>query len=993
MSLKHISHYVLGDLVGRGANGSVYKAHDRQNNRIVAVKESPVLASNEVMSEIEVLKKLTSPHVVTYYDFIQTPENLYIVLEWCDSSVRAVMAKYGLFPESTAAHCIAQVLDGLIYLHDQAVIHRDIKGANILMNHEGKVKLADFGVSVLVDGTKRAESVVGTPFWMPPEVIEQSGACEQSDIWALGCTVVELIKGNPPYGHLAPMAALFRIVTEPSPPLPDDISPELHDFLCLCFKKDPRERPSAKELRGHKWLKDFPPMSENERVLPLNLNQPKAKPMSVNNVDDDVDDCDFGDVELSVATSHQSIRHIPYTNRYSRLSISAPPSSTQAMLATFAEDDMDDDIGDLRVTVENRESDERGEEDEDDWEVEIPKKVSEMSSNNPGFLASSLADTLQRQSRQNEFINFDGMSSSDSEEEISSPSLINVLDREGGSVSLLKKRSISLVQALVDATNPGSTVDDNQISSILSKMINLFSQNVNPDLPRTLVSHHGLVPLISLLSFRNSNNSSSSIVLNTWKLINQVSSTTPSLLKSFCLLGAIPALIHYSHPKIEPSIRLETAKFVKLVCSRDVSPLHMFVAADGLTALVSLLQPSESSSLDRDFTEMVSIAVLAISTLLAPSDSCSYIHDLVTSSVFLTPRFEYCRLLTTTSAPLILAQLLFSFSKRAFSNNDPKSNIVVANIIDIFDVFSHAGHAVVLRIANNDIIKNWLESVPYLEGPFQNKLLACIKLLSLDPDTLTQLQSANAIKVLVPLLDVDDSLSEEILRERHNQVLNALFNLCKYNPLRQADAAASGMAVHLVRFISSTNCSPALRHFAIPLLCDMAKCGRGVLSRIKDTGASDQFIRLLHDNVWGLQALDALSSWAQHLPQSIQGILLENISLILSVITRSNSAQNITSTLESVLKLCNASPSICRKLADAGLVNILLGLLKSSETALTLIILKLFTVIYREHRRPKELVSNGFYDAICSVILSEKAIVVQDVATKLKRSFDMNHFF
>jgi len=148
---------------------------------------------------------------------------------------------------------MSQVLHGLLYLHEQGVIHRDIKGANILTTKEGLVKLADFGVASRTTGLNEA-SVVGTPYWMAPEVIELTGATTASDIWSLGCTVIELLEGKPPYHNLQPMPALFRIVNDDHPPLPQGASPAVKDFLMQCFQKDPNLRVSAKKLLRHPWI-------------------------------------------------------------------------------------------------------------------------------------------------------------------------------------------------------------------------------------------------------------------------------------------------------------------------------------------------------------------------------------------------------------------------------------------------------------------------------------------------------------------------------------------------------------------------------------------------------------------------------------------------------------------------------------------------------------------------------------------------------------------
>lgn len=155
---------------------------------------------------------------------------------------------------------MTQVLQGLQYLHDQGVIHRDIKGANILTTKDGTVKLADFGVSTstLAAPDKEAQ-VVGTPYWMAPEIIQLSGASSASDIWSVGCTVIELLQGKPPYHNLAAMPALFAIVNDDHPPLPEGISPVsgLRFVLDLTSVRKLTPSPGSKRL-SHAMLPEGP---------------------------------------------------------------------------------------------------------------------------------------------------------------------------------------------------------------------------------------------------------------------------------------------------------------------------------------------------------------------------------------------------------------------------------------------------------------------------------------------------------------------------------------------------------------------------------------------------------------------------------------------------------------------------------------------------------------------------------------------------------------
>ncbi|KAJ7982314.1 Protein kinase [Quillaja saponaria] len=215
---------------------------------------------NIIMQEIDLLKNLNHKNIVKYLGSLKTKTHLHIILEYVENGSLANIIKpnkFGPFPESLVAVYIAQVLEGLVYLHEQGVIHRDIKGANILTTKEGLVKLADFGVATkLNEADVNTHSVVGTPYWMAPEVIEMSGVCAASDIWSVGCTVIELLTCVPPYYDLQPMPALFRIVQDEHPPIPDSLSPDITDFLRQCFKKDARQRPDAKTLLSHPWIRN-----------------------------------------------------------------------------------------------------------------------------------------------------------------------------------------------------------------------------------------------------------------------------------------------------------------------------------------------------------------------------------------------------------------------------------------------------------------------------------------------------------------------------------------------------------------------------------------------------------------------------------------------------------------------------------------------------------------------------------------------------------------
>ncbi|XP_059623816.1 mitogen-activated protein kinase kinase kinase 5-like isoform X2 [Cornus florida] len=266
------SQWKKGKPIGRGTFGSVYVATNRETGALCAMKEVEILQDDpksaecitQLQQEIKLLSQLKHPNIVQYYGSEIVGNKFHIYLEYVHpgSINKYIRDHCGAITESVIRNFTRHILSGLAYLHSTKTIHRDIKGANLLVDAYGVVKLADFGMAKHLSGQTTYLSLKGSPYWMAPELLQpltqkdaNSDLALAVDIWSLGCTIIEMLNGKPPWSEYEGAAAMFKVTRE-TPTIPQTLSSEGKDFLRCCFCRNPAERPSASMLLEHRFLKN-----------------------------------------------------------------------------------------------------------------------------------------------------------------------------------------------------------------------------------------------------------------------------------------------------------------------------------------------------------------------------------------------------------------------------------------------------------------------------------------------------------------------------------------------------------------------------------------------------------------------------------------------------------------------------------------------------------------------------------------------------------------
>ncbi|KAJ3272566.1 Protein kinase [Terramyces sp. JEL0728] len=259
-------YYTKLKKIGQGASGSVYIARSNQTQETVAVKQMVLSAQARkefLVNEIIVLKSSKHPNITNYLDSYISRGDLWVIMELMEGGTLTDIIDHNKLLDSHIATICHETMKGLVHLHKRNIIHRDIKSDNILLDLKGNVKIGDFGYCAKLSNEKcKRATLIGTPYWMAPEVVKQKEYGAKVDVWSLGIMVIEMIEGEPPYLEEEALKALYLIATNGTPKLkhPEKLSTQLKSFLSSCLEVEVPMRASLEELFQHPFLSQGAPL-------------------------------------------------------------------------------------------------------------------------------------------------------------------------------------------------------------------------------------------------------------------------------------------------------------------------------------------------------------------------------------------------------------------------------------------------------------------------------------------------------------------------------------------------------------------------------------------------------------------------------------------------------------------------------------------------------------------------------------------------------------
>lgn len=852
-----------------------------------------------------------------------------------------------------------------MYLHEQGVIHRDIKGANILSTKEGAVKLADFGVA-----TKRGSSEsniddpAGSPYWMAPEIIEMNGATPKSDIWSVGCTIVELATGSPPYFELESMAALYRIVQNDSPPIPEGISPILKDFIMKCFQKEPFLRASADQLLKHRWLQTNTPLQKsivspsdrqqlqevvedyNKKLLekkqelmnrpsPIDPKRKVKKEKKPKKIVVEEDDDSWDDIVVPVASKDVESDD-DWANDFD--------DTPKPVLMQRPDEWSDAEEGIDFAIIDNMEptnSDKSA--DDDNWD-DLDFDVKDGGKDEP-----NLSEKLRQKMNK----------SWDTEEATIEDDPFDMFDEElfdedyNFEETLLRDEIARITNNAIKAIEGLSAISNEE--TLLSKcevLTHIFREH--PNEMSNIIGRTGVIPFIEALQVN-----SSKVQLAALKIVNTIVEDA-KIRESFCVMGGIPTALQYVSRKHPRPVRLESSVFLKKMISFGKKTMKLFMGARGLPVLIDLI------SLDEDYTQNKDLFLLGI--------DC--IYGILTSNLKIRiPKNDYCRIFAKANILPCLARGL-----QLVSNDVENKQSYSEKVSEIFIIFSKGDQVVKEKFSEADVLKKLFHCLTdkCLDPPTYLKVLKCINSLAMSPSMIGQLQQAGTIKVFVGLMANREG---ELAMESLQQLFSAVYNMCRLDGTRQLAASKAGIIPHLQWVIRENH---PLKQFALPLMFEMTRTKKTRGELWKHDGITFFMSLFVQQYPWQVQAVDSVSQWLLDEPRKVSIVIEQNVDKFIDVFVSAKD-DALLQILEPFNKMISHSKTVNRAMGKSKFTQEVIDRLKHHNALVRVNLLKILKALFIFNSKPQKMIQAYNLKSVVRKLEKDEKVLVAEMARELSR--------
>eukprot|EP00727_Mastigamoeba_balamuthi_P000775 m51a1_g10695 putative protein serine threonine kinase (1037) ;mRNA; r:143450-147940 len=1019
--------YILMEVIGKGSFGVVFKAVHKAKGYFVAVKKLAAKReqAQSLKNEIKLLQSLSDKHVVRYNEHLSTDAHVYIVMEYIENgSLSGLIKSAGVLPESLVRVYTQQLLKGLVYLHGQGVIHRDIKGANLLICTDGTIKLTDFGVSIrcdLLDPT--VDNIAGTPNWMAPEIIEMRTPTPACDIWSVGATIIELLTGNPPFWGMPQQAAIYKIVMEDHPPLPPGISSLLEYFLLDCFKKDENLRSTAAQLLDHRWMKSGTAQpdqhaasfrKQNEQVVQYNQQMQTAVRLagSINVAADAGGASAFlQDVQKALPGAKGGAAKGPKPIALP-LPLSQPPQGgegstlSRGKVPTLHFAGGNPKRKSVLFAMASAQNPPKSL-----MPLHNPADLSDMSGLGtplkPGGDTEGLAleDALEQMDfsgplklkppEQDDFADTDDPFGSELYE--GSPE-----DRKENEF----RRAIQ--DTIVANLNRLGLSKTDEAMSACQSLLDIFNANpqealilIQPSLAApfskdNLTSQLPMTTLLALIRFSKGAPNFRFLTLTALRLLNCVCRAHSEVLAVVCVLQGIPYVCEFAKPSYPPDIRLEVGHFVLQLCIRD--PLSLLMSSNSLETIDTLLQAPNYEAM----MEVVHIGLDCLAALVRLPRSGMY-----------SARLSFCEMFTNLGMVEHMIELLAAmYTYNPDGGLTPRKGAPVAPtlaksgelkndpLIIAIDVLVHVSslnyHNFNKHFTSSNAlgrVRKLLEAVNPekndVNGEFLLNLLKVIHNVSATAAAREALEPlmVTAIRVLVSQAEV--SPRKRAGTEIINRILHFIYNMCTLSAQRTTNAAVSGLIPVLHRSISE---NWPMKELTLPVFFSMPRTSKETRKCLWENKSICAYLELFKDNNWFVDACVCVSQWLSEEPQLVWPVLRENYEGIRSVFTLHGNKKDFPKALPPVLELIN-DMNVASLLITAGTLQDIRQLTSNfTDPVGRLNLLKIYKRLLEcasqkvpvLPRSPRSRGSDGAREFIDAILQSDSSHLVRQVAEEIR---------